>query len=100
MNYYRLAQDIWRLGALRWNAETSMLKTLTAKHRSSVTKMAARHKAKIETHHGMRTCFEARKRRQGKAGPGSTIRRDTPQTRPAQSSATRPRSRLPSPARN
>jgi Type II intron maturase len=66
VNYYRLAQDIWRLGALRWNAETSMLKTLAAKHRSSVTKMAARHKAKIETHDGMRTCFEARKRRQGK----------------------------------
>jgi hypothetical protein len=55
VNYYRLAQDVWRLGALRWNAETSMLKTLAAKHRSSVTKMAARHKAKIETSDGMRT---------------------------------------------
>jgi group II intron reverse transcriptase/maturase len=66
VNYYRLAQDVWRLGALRWNAETSMLKTLAAKHRSSVTKMAARHKAKIETSDGMRTCFEARKRREGK----------------------------------
>jgi hypothetical protein len=28
--------------------------------------MAARHKAKIETSDGMRTCFEARKRRAGK----------------------------------
>jgi hypothetical protein len=28
--------------------------------------MAARHKAKIETSDGMRTCFEARKRREGK----------------------------------
>ena len=35
--------------ALRWDAETSMLKTLAAKHQSSVTKMAARHKAKIIT---------------------------------------------------
>ena len=37
VNYYRLAQDVWRLGALRWNAETSMLKTLAAKHDSSVS---------------------------------------------------------------
>ena len=28
--------------------------------------MAARHKAKIETSDGLRTCFEARKRREGK----------------------------------
>ena len=49
VDYYLLAQDAWRLSALRWNAETSMLKTLAAKHRSSVTKMAARHKAKIKT---------------------------------------------------
>jgi group II intron reverse transcriptase/maturase len=67
VNYYRLAQDVYRLHPLRWNAETSMLKTLAAKHRcSTVTTMAARHKAKIETSDGMRTCFEARKRRAGK----------------------------------
>jgi hypothetical protein len=28
--------------------------------------MAARHKAKIETSDGLRTCFEARKHREGK----------------------------------
>ena len=66
VNYYLLAQDVWRLGALHWHAVTSMLKTLGAKHRSSVTKMAARHKAKIETRDGPRTCFEARKHREGK----------------------------------
>jgi Type II intron maturase/AI2M/AI1M-like, HNH endonuclease len=66
VNYYLLAQDVWRLGTLRWNAETSMLKTLAAKHDSSVAKMAARHKAKIATSDGTRTCFEARKRREGK----------------------------------
>jgi hypothetical protein len=26
VNYYLLAQDVWRLGTLRWHAETSMLK--------------------------------------------------------------------------
>jgi group II intron reverse transcriptase/maturase len=66
INYYLLARDVARLHALRWNAETSMLKTLAAKHKSTVTTMAARHKAKIETPHGLRTCFEARVRREGK----------------------------------
>jgi hypothetical protein len=66
VNYYLLAQDVSRLHDLQWNAETSMLKTLAAKHRSTVTKMAARHKAKIETSDGPRTCFEARKHRQGR----------------------------------
>jgi hypothetical protein len=66
VNYYLLAQDIRRLNALEWNAKTSMLKTLGLKHRSSVSKMAARHKAKIETSDGPRRCFEARKKREGK----------------------------------
>jgi group II intron reverse transcriptase/maturase len=64
--YYLLAGDVWRLGALRWDAETSMLKTLSAKHKSTVAKMAAKHKAKIETPYGLRTCFEARIQRDGK----------------------------------
>jgi group II intron reverse transcriptase/maturase len=66
VNYYLLAHDVWRLGVLRWNALTSLLETLAAKHRSTITKMAARHKAKIETSDGLRTCFEARKHREGK----------------------------------
>ena len=66
VNYYLLARDVYRLTTLRWNAESSMLRTLARKHRSSVAKMAARHKAKIETSGGLRTCFEARKHREGK----------------------------------
>jgi Type II intron maturase len=66
INYYLLAQDVSRLHDLQWNAETSMLKTLALKHRSTVSKMAARYKAKIETSDGPRTCFEARKHREGK----------------------------------
>jgi group II intron reverse transcriptase/maturase len=66
VNYYRLAVNIGWLALLCWNAETSMLKTLAAKHKSSVTKMAARYKAKITTADGPRTCFQARIRREGK----------------------------------
>ena len=66
VNYYLLAKDAWRLRTLRWNAEVSMLKTLALKHQSTASKMAARHKAKIITGDGPRTCFEARRKRRGK----------------------------------
>jgi group II intron reverse transcriptase/maturase len=66
VNYYRLAVNIGWLALLQWNAETSMLKTLAAKHKSTVSKMAARYKAKTITADGLRTCFEARARRDGK----------------------------------
>jgi hypothetical protein len=50
----------FRLSRVRWVMETALLKTLACKHDSSVSKMAARYKAKIETHDGIHTCFEAR----------------------------------------
>ncbi len=59
VQYYLLAGDVSKLGQLRWAAETSMLKTLAAKHRSTVTKMAHKYKAKVATPHGPRTCFQA-----------------------------------------
>src|SRR5207247_10346805 len=37
VNYYLLAHNVSDLATLRWNAETSMLKTLAAKHKSTVT---------------------------------------------------------------
>ena len=66
VQYYLLAGDVWRLKRLRWAAETSMLKTLAAKHESSVTKMARKYKAMIATPHGPRTCFQATVERAGK----------------------------------
>jgi hypothetical protein len=66
VNYYLLAHNVSRLSVLRWNAETSMLKTPAAKHRSTAAKMAARYKAKIKTSSGLRTCFEARRKREGR----------------------------------
>jgi len=66
VQYYLLAGDVYRLHRLRWVMETSMLKTLAGKHRSSMAKMAAKHKAKIMTPHGLRTCFEARIERHGR----------------------------------
>lgn len=60
VQYYLLAGDVYRLHRLRWVMETSMLKTLAGKHHSSMSKMAAKHKTKIQTPYGPRTCFEAR----------------------------------------
>jgi group II intron reverse transcriptase/maturase len=59
VQYYLLAGDVQRLHRLRWVMETSMLKTLARKHRSSVSKIAAKHKVKIMTAYGPRTCFQA-----------------------------------------
>jgi group II intron reverse transcriptase/maturase len=66
VQYYLLAADVWRLTQLRWAAQTSMLKTLAAKHKSTVVKVAAKHRMVVETPHGKRTCFEARVERIGK----------------------------------
>ena len=66
VQYYLLAGNAYRLDRLRWVMETSMLKTLAAKHRSTVSKMAARYKATISTPQGPRTCFQASIQRNGK----------------------------------
>ena len=58
VQYYLLAQDVFRLELLRWVMETSMLKTLAGKHKSTVTKMARRYKAAVDTPDGQRMCFQ------------------------------------------
>jgi len=58
VQYYLLAGNIRRLHRLRWVMLTSMLKTLSSKHRSTVTKIADKYKAKIDTPYGPRRCFE------------------------------------------
>jgi group II intron reverse transcriptase/maturase len=66
VEYYLLAGDVYRLNRLRWVAETSMLKTLACKHDSTVSKMADRYRATIETPHGPRRCFEVNVEREGR----------------------------------
>src|SRR3979409_299939 len=53
------ASDVYRLNRLNWVMETSLLKTLAGKHRSTVSKTAAKYKAKVDTPYGPRTCFQA-----------------------------------------
>jgi hypothetical protein len=66
VQYYLLASDAWRFARLRWAAETSLLKTLAARHRSTVTAMARKYRATITTPYGPRVCFQATVERPGR----------------------------------
>ncbi len=66
VQYYLLAGDVWRLSRLQWVTLTSLLKTLGARHRSTVAKMARKYGATVDTPHGPRRCFEARVERAGR----------------------------------
>jgi hypothetical protein len=59
VQYYLLAGDVYRLSRLHWVMQTSLLKTLAGKYDSTVTKMAAKYKATIETPHGPHKCLQA-----------------------------------------
>jgi len=60
VQYYALAENRFWLTRLQWAMQTSALKTLAAKHRSSVAKMYQLYKA--DTYHGgkMLQCLEVR----------------------------------------
>ena len=58
VQYYLLAGDVYRLDRLHWVMATSLLKTLAGKHDSSVTKMARKYAAIIQTPHGPRKCLQ------------------------------------------
>ncbi|MGO4424710.1 group II intron reverse transcriptase/maturase, partial [Streptomyces sp. MCAF7] len=65
IQYYLLAGDVFRLSRVNWVMLTSMLKTLACKYGSSVSKMADKYMATIETPHGSRRCFQASVEREG-----------------------------------
>jgi group II intron reverse transcriptase/maturase len=66
VQYYLLAGDVYRLSRVNWVMLTSMLKTLACKYDSSVSKMAAKYMATIETPNGPRRCFQASIDREGR----------------------------------
>jgi group II intron reverse transcriptase/maturase len=66
VQYYLLAGNVHRLYRLFWVMQTSMLKTLANKHRSSVATMARKHRTVIATPHGRRVCMQARIEREGR----------------------------------
>jgi hypothetical protein len=69
VQYYLLAQDVFRLGRLHWVMETSLLKTLAGKHRSTVTAMSRKYKATIVTPAGPRKVLQVTIARSGGRRP-------------------------------
>jgi group II intron reverse transcriptase/maturase len=66
VQYYLPAGNVDQLDRLHWVMETSLLKTLANKHRSSVSKMSRRFKATVDTPHGPRKCLQATVERSGR----------------------------------
>jgi hypothetical protein len=66
VQYYLLAGDVHRLNRLHGVMRSSMLKTLACKYDSTTRKMAAKYRAKIETPHGLRTCYQVVVERSGR----------------------------------
>jgi group II intron reverse transcriptase/maturase len=67
VQYYQLAINVCYLGKLRWVMEGSLLKTLAAKHRSSVAKMAAKYRATTVGEDGVsRHCLAVTIEREGR----------------------------------
>lgn len=60
VNYYLLAQNVAWLNRVRRVMEVSLLKTLAAKHKSSVAKVVRKYKTTIRTEHGPRKCIQVR----------------------------------------
>jgi group II intron reverse transcriptase/maturase len=67
VQYYLAAQNVSWLDKLHWVMRVSLLKTLAAKHRSTVTKMATKYRATTQTPSGKQLgCLEVRVEREGK----------------------------------
>ena len=69
VQYYLLAGDVYRLNRLHWVMQTSLLKTLAGKYDSTVTKMAHKYRATIETPHGPYRCLQVSVNRGTKRKP-------------------------------
>jgi len=66
VNYYAMAQNLGKLGYVRWAMETSLLKTLACKNQTSVMKEVKRLKTTTKTPNGPRTCLQLIIKREGK----------------------------------
>jgi len=65
-NYYRLAYNIARLGKLRWVMETSLTKTLAAKHKMSVKQVRKKYRATVVVEGKEYKALQASTPREGK----------------------------------
>jgi group II intron reverse transcriptase/maturase len=66
VEYYAVAQNLSRLTHIRWTMETSLLKTLAHKNRTTVSKTQRRLQGVEQTRHGPRHCLKIMIPREGK----------------------------------
>jgi group II intron reverse transcriptase/maturase len=67
VNYYLPAMNVFWLHKLKWVMETSLLKTLAKKHKTTETKVASQLKTTVDTRYGPMKCLEVRiEREEGK----------------------------------
>ena len=66
VEYYRLASNLRDLGRLKWVMETSLTKTLAAKHQLSVRQVYRRYRTTIATERGPRVALQVTVAREGK----------------------------------
>ena len=66
VNYYGLAQNLAELSYIKWTMETSLLKTLANKNKTTVVKETKRLKSTTETPEGPRKCLKLTIKREGK----------------------------------
>jgi hypothetical protein len=69
VQYYLLAHNVGWFNKVQWVAETSLLKTLTGKHKSSVAAMAQKYKATTQTPKGPRKCLKVEVQRENGKKP-------------------------------
>jgi hypothetical protein len=67
VNYYSLAHNVSKLYRLKWTMQTSLLKTLANKYKSTVKKMARQYRAQVDTPQGRLRCFQVVIEREGKS---------------------------------
>lgn len=58
VQYYLLANNVWRFHKLHYVTEMSLLKTLAAKHKTSVGKQVRKYRATIQTPYGPHSCLQ------------------------------------------
>jgi len=66
VQYYKLAHNLSWLAQVQWVMQSSLLKTLACKHKSSMQTIANKYKTTARFAHGLRKCLEVTVTRKGK----------------------------------
>ena len=67
VQYYALARNVSWFWRLHWTMQTSLLKTLARKHKSTLRRMLWKYQTTIETPHGPMKCLQVTVERENKA---------------------------------